>query len=176
MKLKSLISIFATLTAGMAILNGQSPLDTIRTPEKAVATVGQTLEGTWLSELRRAGQPASQPAVLSLVTYHPDGTVNSTASDNPSAAHGVWVRVGDRKFLHTMLAFANDEKGVFVNILKIRINSQLSADGLTLKGTNELVIMDLTGKVMATIGGGSFKATRLSPEIPADFYDFQKLP
>ena len=114
---------FAALTTGTALLLAQSPLNTLRAPDKAVPTVGQTLEGTWLSELRRAGQPASQPAVLSLVTFHPDGTVNSTASDNPSAAHGVWVRVGDRKFLHTMLAFSNDEKGVFANLLKIRINS-----------------------------------------------------
>ena len=168
--------IFAALFASAALVQAQSPLTTLRTPDKAVPTVGQTLEGTWLSELRRAGQPASQPAVLGLVTYHPDGTVHSTAGDNNLAAHGVWVRVGDRKFLHTMLAFSYDEKGVLVNLLKIRINSQLSVDGLTLKGTNELVIMDLTGKVIATIPGGSFMATRLSPEIPGDFYDFQKLP
>ena len=168
--------IFAALFASAALVQAQSPLTTLRTPDKAVPTVGQTLEGTWLSELRRAGQPASQPAVLSLVTYHPAGTVHSTAGDNNLAAHGVWVRVGDRKFLHTMLAFSYDEKGVLVNLLKIRINSQLSVDGLTLKGTNELVIMDLTGKVIATIPGGSFMATRLSPEIPGDFYDFQKLP
>ena len=170
--------IFAALFASPALVQAQSPLlSTLRAPDKAVATVGQTLEGVWLGELRRPGVTASQPGVLGLVTYHPDGTVNSTTSDGPpKTTHGVWVRVGDRKFLHTVLAFGYDEKGVFVNLLKIRINSQLSADGLTLKGTNELVIMDLTGKVIATIPGGSFLATRLSPEIPGDFYDFQKLP
>ncbi len=176
MKLKNLISILATLTASMTLVNGQSPLNTLRTPDKAVPTVSQTLEGTWLAELRRAGQPASQPAVLNLITFHPDGTINATAADSTATAHGVWVRVGDRKFLHTMLAFSYDDKGAFINLFKVRINSQLSSDGLSLHGTNELVIMDLTGKVMATIGGGTFIATRLSPEIPADFYDFQKLP
>jgi hypothetical protein len=35
--------------------------------------------------------------------------------------------------------------------------------------------MDRTGKVLATVPGGTGIAVRLSPEIPADFYDFQKV-
>ena len=34
--------------------------------------------------------------------------------------------------------------------------------------------MDPTGKVLAAIPGGTNSAVRLSPEIPADFYDFQR--
>jgi hypothetical protein len=36
--------------------------------------------------------------------------------------------------------------------------------------------MDPTGRVLNTIPGGTYSGVRLSPEIPADFYDFQKLP
>jgi hypothetical protein len=42
-------------------------------------------------------------------------------------------------------------------------------------GTTEAVIMDPTGKVIGTFPGSTSTMVRLSPEIPADFYDFQKL-
>jgi hypothetical protein len=51
----------------------------------------------------------------------------------------------------------------------------MSLDGQTTKTNNEVIIMDRTGKVMATIPGGTGSTVRLSPEIPADFYEFQKV-
>lgn len=168
--------IFTTIVT-MAGVQSQTILDNIRTPDKAVATVNQVLEGTWLQELRRPGQPANQPAVLNLATFHPDGTTIASAADGTqSTAHGVWVRVGDRKFLVTMYVFNFDPNRVLTTVLKVRINMQLSSDGQTMKGTTELVIMDRNGSVTATIAGGNYSATRLSPEIPGDFYDFQKVP
>ena len=164
----------AALMANMPLLHGQSLLDSIRTPEKAVATVNQTLEGTWLFELRRPGQPTP---LLHLETYHPDGTVIGVNADgSQSTGHGVWVRVGDRKFLQTGFVFSFNESRALTTISKVRINVQVSLDGQSLKGTQEVVIIDSTGKVTATIPGGSFSGVRLSPEIPGDFYDFQKLP
>ena len=44
-----------------------------------------------------------------------------------------------------------------------------------MSGTTEVVVMNREGNVMATIPGGTYTGVRLSPEIPADFYDFQKL-
>jgi hypothetical protein len=35
---------------------------------------------------------------------------------------------------------------------------------------------DPDGKVIGSFPGAAFSMVRLSPEIPADFYDFQKLP
>jgi len=35
--------------------------------------------------------------------------------------------------------------------------------------------MDPTGKAISTFPGATFLMVRLSPEIPADFYDFQKV-
>ena len=82
---------------------------------------------------------------------------------------------GDRKFLMTMFFFNYDVNRVLTTIVKARVNIQLSLDGQTNKSTNEVVVMDRTGKIMATIPGGTGSAIRLNPEIPSDFYDFQKV-
>lgn len=171
------LPILMSVMASLMPVQAQSILDTIRTPDKAVPTVNQVLEGTWLQELRRPGQPATVPPVLNLGTYHADGTVAASAADGTqSTAHGVWIRVGDRKFLQTMYTFNFDTNRVLTTVFKVRINVQLSSDGQTATGTTELVIMDGTGKVNATVPGGTFSAVRLGTEIPGDFYDFQKLP
>ena len=86
------------------------------------------------------------------------------------------MRVDDRKFLGTVFSFSFNENRILTTIMKVRVNLQLSADGQTLKGTNEVVVMDATGKVTATLPGGTSSGVRLSAEIPGDFYDFQKLP
>jgi hypothetical protein len=173
---RSILFISAALFAD-ATLPAQSILGSIRTPDKAVPTVNQTLSGTWLLELRRPGAPANQPPTLNLITFQPDGTaVASNADGTQSTNHGVWVRVGDRKFLQTMFLFNFDADRALTTVFKIRINALVSPDGQTVQGTTELVIVDPTGRVLNTIPGGTYSGVRLSPEIPADFYDFQKLP
>ena len=105
---RSILLISAALFAG-ATLPAQSILDSIRTPDKAVPTVNQTLAGTWLLELRRPGAPANQSPTLNLITFQPDGTAVASNADGTQATnHGVWVRVGDRKFLQTMFLFNFD--------------------------------------------------------------------
>jgi hypothetical protein len=173
---RTVLRFLAILMAGAAAVQAQGLLDTIRTPEKAVPSVNQALEGTWLLELKRPGQPAGLPPVLNLITFQPDGTaVASTADGSQTTGHGVWARVGDRKFLQTMFVFNFNESRALATITKVRINVQVSADGQTMKGTTEVVVIDRDGKVMATIPGGTYSGVRLSPEIPGDFYDFQKV-
>ncbi|GEM_PF-1155394 len=175
MKLSTFL-VFGALMITGAHLQAQGLLQSITTPEKAVAVVNQSMEGTWLSEIRPAGLPASAPPILNLVTFNSNGTLVASASDaTQSVAHGVWVRVGDRKFLQTVFIFNYDASRVLTTITKARINIQMSLDGQTTKTTNEVVVMDRTGRVMATIPGGTGAAVRLSPEIPADFYEFQKV-
>ena len=170
------ILISAAIITSAAHVQAQGILEAIRTPDKAVTVVNQSLEGTWLLELRRPGQPATQPPVLNLITFQPDGTAVASPADGTQATnHGVWLRVGDRKFLQTMVVFNFNESRVLTTVMKVRINAQLSPDGQTVKGTTEVVILDREGKVMATVGGGTYSGVRLSPEIPGDFYDFQKL-
>ena len=133
------------------------------------------MEGTWLLELRRPGAPASQPPTLNLITFQADGTaIASNADGTQTTNHGVWIRVGDRKFLQTMYLFNFDVSRALTTVFKVRINAQLSADAQTIKGTTELVIMDPTGKVLNTVPGGTYSGVRLGTEIPGDFYDFQK--
>ena len=174
---RSALLVFAALLESAAHVQAQGLLQSIITPEKAVGVVNQTLEGTWLSEVRPAGLAAGAPPVLNFATYHPNGTVVLAASDaNQGEGHGVWVRVGERKFLVTLFFFIYDANRVLSTVVKSRVNLQLSLDGQTNKSTNEVVIMDRTGKIMATVPGGTGTAVRLNPEIPADFYDFQKIP
>jgi len=168
--------IFAVFIVSTAHVHAQGLLDTIRTPEKAVPVIQQTLSGTWLLELRRPTAPATQPPVPNLVTFMPDGTVVASAADGAqTSAHGLWVRVGDRKFLQTVFSFNFNESRVLTTISKVRINVQLSADGQTLKGTTEVAIFDRDGNLLNTIPGGTYTGVRLSPEIPGDFYTFQNL-
>lgn len=74
-----------------------------------------------------------------------------------------------------MVAFNFDASRVLTTIVKVRINVQLSLDGQTFKGTTEVVVISPTGRVLTTIPGGTYSGVRLSPEIPGDFYDFQKV-
>jgi hypothetical protein len=168
--------LLTALMAGATQVNAQGLLQTIITPDKAVPTVNQSLEGTWMAELRPPGLPAAAPAIPNISTFGADGSLLASGSDGTqSTAHGVWIRVGDRRFLETVFVFTFDASRALVTITKVRVNILLSPDGLTFKGTNEIVVMDRTGKVMATIPGGTTSGVRLSPEIPADFYDFQKV-
>lgn len=173
---RSTLLLLAALIGSALQVQAQGLLQSIITPEKAVGVVNQTLEGVWLSEVRPAGLPPGAPPILNFATYNPDGTVVLSASDGAqSTGHGVWIRVGDRKFLATLFFFIYDANRVLTTIVKSRVNFQLSLDGQTNKSTNEVVIMDRSGRVMATVPGGTGTAVRLSPEIPADFYDFQKV-
>ena len=169
-------AVVATLMAVTPAARAQGLLDTIRTPDKSVPVVNQTLSGTWLQELLLPGQVPGT-GTLNLVTFQPDGTTVSIGSDgNRSPAFGLWVRVGDRKFLQTNFLFNFDPNRVLATVTKVRANAQLSPDGETMIMTAEIVVMDRAGKVMATTPGGTVRGVRLSLEIPGDFYDFQKLP
>jgi hypothetical protein len=166
---------FAFLIAGT--VQAQSLQDTIIAADKAVPAVNQVLAGTWLSELRRPGPAGLQPAIPAIVTFTPDGTWLSSPSDGTqTATHGIWLRVGDRKFLGTGWFFVFDVNRVLTTVTKLRINYEIGADGKTLAGSTEAVVMDPTGKVINTLPGATFSMIRLSFEIPGDFYDFQKLP
>ena len=168
-------AVVAALMASTPVLRAQSLLDTIRTPDKAVPVVNQTLSGTWLQELLLPGQVPGT-GTLNLVTFQPDGTTVSIGSDgNRSPAFGLWVRVGDRKFLQTNFLFNFDQSRALATVTKVRANVQLSLDAQTMIMTAEIVVMDRNGKVMATTPGGTVRGVRLSPEIPGDFYDFQKV-
>lgn len=165
---------FVTLLLRSSVASPQSVGEALRTPEKAVPVVNQTLSGTWLFELRRGGQPADQPPVPLLIQFYPDGAVTAAAADaSQSSHHGMWLRVGDRKFIITTFLFTFNEARALATILKVRGNVHLASDGQTVSGTQEVVVMNREGRAVATAPGGSFTGVRLSPEIAGDFYEFQ---
>lgn len=151
--------------------------DRLRDTEKAVPVVNQTVDGTWLFELRRGGAPAEQPPVLLIIQFLSNGSITAAAGDGSQSAHqGIWLRVGDRKFLITTFLFGFDANRALSGITKVRGNIQLSEDGKTMRGTQEIVALAPDGRVLATIPGGTFTGTRLSQEVPGDFQDFQRQP
>lgn len=173
---RSTLLIFAALFTGAVHVQAQGLLETITTPEKAVPVVNQILSGVWLSELRRPGPTGLQPPIPTLITFFSDGTSLASPSDGTqTATHGLWIRVGDRKFLGTGYFFSFNESRVLTTVTKLRINYQLSADGKTLTGTTEAVVLDRDGNVINTFPGATFSMVRLSLEIPGDFYEFQKV-
>src|SRR5438105_4211811 len=111
--------IFAALITGAAEGQAQGLLETIITPEKAVATVNQTLSGLWMSELRRPGPTGLLPPIPTLITFFSDGTTLASPSDGTqTATHGLWIRVGDRKFLGTGYFFGFDANRALTTITK----------------------------------------------------------
>jgi hypothetical protein len=169
--------VLGALFMSCAYLPAQTLSETILSAEKAVPVINQSLAGLWLSELRRPGPTGLQPPIPTFITFSPDGTsLGSPADGTQTATHAIWIRVGDRKFLGTGFFFNFDANRALTTITKLRMNFLLSPDGLKLSGTTEATIMDRDGKVINTFPGATFSMVRLSPEIPADFYEFQKLP
>ncbi|MFN0165717.1 MAG: hypothetical protein ACKV22_04735 [Bryobacteraceae bacterium] len=176
MRLYTLLAFAALVTASLPV-EAQSLQETVITPEKAVPAVNQVLSGIWLSETRIAVPTGLQPPMPVFTTFFSDGTyLASTSNGTQTAVHGLWIRVGDRKFLGTAYYFSFNESRVLTVITKLRANFQLSSDGKTLTGTMEAVVLNRDGGVLGTFPGTTFSMIRLSQEIPGDFSEFQKLP
>ena len=125
-------------------------------------------------ELRRPGQTV---VTLALITFLAEGTaIGPTADGTTSPSQGVWIRVTDGKFLQTMYIFNYDERRVLTTISKVRITVQVSDDGLTSKGTTEVVVMSQDGRELMTIPGGSYRGVRLNAEKTGDFEAFLAAP
>jgi hypothetical protein len=170
----SKIMICAALGAAAIHAQDQNLLSAIADRDRVVTDSSQTLTGTWLLELRRPGTAADQPGIPLLVVYQPDGTVIGSGSDGAQSSHaGVWVRVGDRRFVQTMYLFTFNEARALAGLTKVRINVLLAEDGRSLKGTTEIVALDRQGKVLATIPGTTYTGVRLSAEKTGDFEAFQ---
>jgi len=174
---RTILLAFAALFTGTAYGQTPSLFTNLISPEKAVPVLSQSLSGTWLSELRRPGPSGLLPPIPTIVTFSSEGVwISAPADGTQTATQGVWIRVGDRRFLGSGYFFVFNESRVLTTVTKLRINYQLSEDGKTLNGTTEAVILSPDGTVLNTLTGATFSMVRLSPEMPADFQDFQKLP
>jgi hypothetical protein len=124
---------------------------------------GQSLEGTWIAQV---AAPGGALALFEVGTYHADGSY-SGANVNPShTTHkGVWLRVGDRKFVFTFMFFTHDDKGVFNGIVKARGTVILAEDGKSYDSTVERVIMDAAGNQLSVTTGIKGHSVRMDLEL-----------
>src|SRR4051812_10837829 len=99
---RSRLLFFGAFLAITVQIQAQSLSETIVTKDKAIGVVNQSLSGMWLSQLRRPGPTGLQAPIPTFTTLFSDGTSLASPSDGTqTATHGLWVRVGDRKFLGT---------------------------------------------------------------------------
>jgi hypothetical protein len=91
----------------------------------------------------------------------------SGANVNPSHTEhkGVWMRVGDRKFVFTFMFFTRDDKGVFNGIVKARGTVTLAEDLKSYDSQVERVIMDTAGNVLSTTPGIKGHSVRMELEL-----------
>jgi hypothetical protein len=87
---------------------------------------------------------------------------------NPSHTEnkGVWLRIGDRKFVLTVIFLTRDEKGVFNGIVKARIYVTLAEDLKSYDCVAESVVMDTSGKVLSVTPGIAGRGVRMDVELP----------
>ena len=128
-----------------------------------ISTGGQSLEGTWIAQV---SMPGGALALFELGTYHANGSY-SGANVNPlhTDHKGVWLRVGDRKFVATYMFFTHDDKGVFNGIVKARASVTISEDGNSYDSMVERVIMDTSGKELSVTTGIRGHSVRMELEL-----------
>ena len=132
--------------------------------QDSISTVGQSIQGTWISQVADASGAIT---LFEVGTFSPDGSY-SGANTNPShTTHkGVWLRTGDRKFVLTVMFFTHDDKGVFNGIVKARIMLTLAEDLKSYDSVAERVVMDTSGKELSVTPGIMGHSVRMDVEFP----------
>ena len=104
--------------------------------------------------LPRLPTPGGALALFEVGTFPADGSY-SGANVNPSHTDhkGVWLRIGDRKFVFTFMFFTHDDKGVFNGIVKARTVLTLAEDRKSYDSVVERVVMDTSGKELSVTPG-----------------------
>ncbi|MBZ5626078.1 MAG: hypothetical protein LAQ69_46435 [Acidobacteriia bacterium] len=143
---------------------GLGSLGIAPTPACTISTNGQSIQGTWISQVADA---TGNIALFEVGTFSADGGY-SGANVNPShTTHkGVWVRTGDRQFLLTVMFFTHDDKGVFNGIVKARIYLTLAEDLKSYDSVAERVVMDTAGRELQVTPGIKGHAVRMDVELP----------
>jgi hypothetical protein len=132
--------------------------------QDTIGTTGQSLQGTWIVQMT---DPAGNVGLFEVGVNSADGSYSSANVNSTHTAHkGVWLRIGDRKFVQTIMFFTHDDKGVFNNIVKARIYITLAADLQSYDSVAERVVMDTSGNVLSVTPGIAGHAVRMNVEMP----------
>lgn len=130
--------------------------------QETLPTTGQSLEGTWIAQV---APPGGDFVPFGLGTFGPNGSYLGTPTDpSQSNHHGVWLRVGDRKFVLSTMFFTRDEKGVYNGISRTRIAITLAEDQRSYDATVERILLDTSGRELRVISGIRGHSVRMTVE------------
>ena len=118
-----------------------------------LSSVGQQLEGTWITTVsRESGTPGLPLVFTSLNTFLPGGALLETtaASMTRSPGHGQWLRTGDRQFTTTFVFFRFDAMGAFIGTQRVTRNIRLNERLDEYRAVNFVEIFDAAGTLTMT--------------------------
>jgi hypothetical protein len=128
--------------------------------QETAASASPGLVGAWYVDSSRVTGPG-----VVLLTFTSDRTFFRSGDTHPvlSAAHGVWVQVGEREFDANYIALRFDENRAWIGSQKTRIRISLgpNADQFTALTKTSTVALD--GSVEAT-RQGQLRGQRIIPE------------
>ncbi len=129
-----------------------------------VQTVGQSIEGTWIS---RVTDSAGNLHLFEVGTFSPDGSYTGANVNGLHSTHkGVWARTGHRQFVLTVMYFTHDAQGVFNGIVKAKIYLTLAEDLQSYDSVAERIVMDTLGIVLSVTYPIPGHAVRMNVEFP----------
>jgi hypothetical protein len=121
--------------------------------------VGQSIEGTWISQLTDA---SGNLHLFEVGTFSPDGSYTGANVNGLHSTHkGVWERTGHRKFALTVLFFTHDAQGTFNGIVRARIAVTLAEDLNSYDSVAERTVMDTSGNILSVNPGIVGHAVRM---------------
>ena len=150
----------ATSTLMKCVMTGLILLTlTLASPQEAEAGPGHKgIVGAWIVD----GQPDGGPAFTNIGTLHRDGT---TANADPvfGPGHGVWQRVGPRRFAVRFITIVSPFNPVLPNTI-ITVNGELKLDKSrnTATGSFETTFTDLNGNPVMPVSTGTVEFTRIT--------------
>jgi hypothetical protein len=113
--------------------------------------VGQSIEGTWISEVTDS---SGNLKLFEVGTFSPDGSYTGANVNGLQSTHkGVWKRVGRREFDLTVLFFIRDAQGTLINIVRARILVKVAEDLNSYDSVAERTVMDTSGNVLSITPG-----------------------
>ena len=117
----------------------------------ANSPVGQSIEGTWISQLADASGNIS---LFEVGSYSPDGSFTSANVNGLQSAHkGIWQRTGHRQFALTVIFFTHDAQGTFNGIVRARVAITLAEDLNSYDSVAERTVMDTSGHILSVTPG-----------------------
>jgi hypothetical protein len=129
-----------------------------------VSPVGQSIQGTWISQL---ADSAGNVSLFEVGDFSSDGSYTGANVNGLHSTHkGVWQRTGHLKFVLTILFFTHDAQGTFNGIVKARIYVKLAEDLQSYDSLAERIVMDKFGNVLSVTPGIAGHAVRMNVEFP----------